>query len=93
MEDFLSFDEVMGVYSLNIEPGKVFPTIKEEDMEVVEQVDGGHEATMNIMMDGGHPKCAASSSSKWGFPYGITLFHEFIKRSSIKYMITKKKLT
>ena len=64
MEDFLSFDEVMGVYSLNIEPGKVFPTIKEEDMEVVEQVDGGHEATMNIMMDGGHPKCAASSSSK-----------------------------
>jgi hypothetical protein len=29
---------------------------------------------MNIMMDGGHPICATSSSSKWGFPYGMTLF-------------------
>jgi hypothetical protein len=64
MEGFLSFDEVMGVYAPNIEQMEVFPTIKEEETEVVEQVDGGHEATMNIMMDGGHPICAASSSSK-----------------------------
>ena len=64
MEDFLSFDEVMGVHASNIEQMEVFPAIKREETEVLEQVDGGHEATMNIMMDGGHPICAASSSSK-----------------------------
>ena len=53
MEDFLSFDKVMGVYASNIEQMEVFPTIKEEETKVVEQVDGGHEATMHIMMDGG----------------------------------------
>ena len=75
MEDFLSFDEFMGVYASNIEQMEVFPTIKEDETEVVEQVSGGHEATMNIMMDGEHPIYAASSSSKWGFPYAIILFH------------------
>ena len=64
MENFLSFNEVMGVHASNIEQMEVFPAIKKEDMEVVEQVDGGHEATMNIMMDRGHPICATSSSSK-----------------------------
>ena len=52
MEDFLSFDIVMGVYASNIEQIEVFPTIKEEETKVVEQVDGGHEATMNIMISG-----------------------------------------
>ena len=64
MEDFLSFNEVIGVRASNIEQMEVFPAIKKKETEVVEQVDGGHVATMNIMMDRGHPICAASSSSK-----------------------------
>ena len=74
MEDFLSFDEVMGVYASNIEQIEVFPTINEEETEVAQQVGGGHESTMNIMVDGGHPICALSSSCKWSFPYAIILF-------------------
>ena len=64
MEDFLSFDEVMVGYASNSEQMEVFPTIKEEETEVVERVGGGHEAATPIMVEGGHPICAASSSSK-----------------------------
>ena len=62
MEDILSFNKVMGVYASNIEQMEVFPTIKEEDTEVGEQVSGGHEATTSIKVDGGHPICATRSS-------------------------------
>ena len=75
MENFLSFDEIMVVYAPNIEQMEVFPTIKEEETEVVEQVGAGYEATTPIMVKGGHPICVASSSSKWSFPYTNNLFH------------------
>ena len=71
MEDFSSFDKVMGFYASNTEQMKVFPIIKEEEMEVIEQVGEGYEATTPIMVKRGHPICVASSSSKWAFPYAI----------------------
>lgn len=64
MEDFLGFDEVMVGYASNSEQMEVFPTIKEEETEVVEQVGGGHEVATPITVEGGHPICVASSSSK-----------------------------
>ena len=75
MEDFLSFDKVMASYASNSEQMEMFPTIKEEETEVVEQVGGGHEVATPTTVEGGHPICVASSSSKWGFPYAINLFH------------------
>jgi hypothetical protein len=42
MENFLSSDEVMELgYARDIEQMEVFPTIMEEEVEVVEQVYGG----------------------------------------------------
>jgi hypothetical protein len=58
MENFLSFDEVMELgYAYEIEQMKVFPTImgEEEEVEVVEQVGGGHEV-VHVMVEEGHRK-------------------------------------
>jgi hypothetical protein len=64
MENFLSFDEVMELgYASKIEQMELFQEINEEEVEVVEQVGGGHEA-MPVMMEGWHQICEASSSRK-----------------------------
>jgi hypothetical protein len=64
MENFLSFDEVMELgYASKIEQMEVFQAIKEQDMEVVEQVCGGNEV-VPLMVEEGHQIFAASSSSK-----------------------------
>ena len=56
MENFLSFDEVMELgYAREIEQMEVFPTIMEEEVEVVEQVGGGHEV-VPVMVEEGHCK-------------------------------------
>jgi hypothetical protein len=56
MENFLSFDEVMELgYAREIEQMEVFPTIMEEEVEVVEQVYGGHEV-VPVMVEEGHCK-------------------------------------
>jgi hypothetical protein len=56
MENFLSFDEVMELgYAWEIEQMEVFPTIMEEEVEVVEQVGGGHEV-VPVMVEEGQRK-------------------------------------
>jgi hypothetical protein len=56
MENFLSFDEVMELgYASEIEQMEVFPAIMEEEVEVVEQVYGGHEV-VHVMVEEGHRK-------------------------------------
>jgi hypothetical protein len=56
MENFLSFDEVRELgYAWEIEQMEVFPTIMEEEVEVVEQVYGGHEV-VPVMVEEGHRK-------------------------------------
>jgi hypothetical protein len=53
MENFLSFDEVMKLgYAWEIERMEVFPAIMEEEVEVVEQVGGGHEVVPVMMKEG-----------------------------------------
>ena len=60
MERFLSFDEVMERgYASKIEQMEVFQEIKEKEVEMVEQVSGGH-----VMVEEGHQICVASSSCK-----------------------------
>ena len=67
MEKFLSFDEVMDLgYASKIEQ-----EIKEEEVEMVEQDNGGHEA-VHVMVEEGHQICVASSSCKWGFLYAFS---------------------
>jgi hypothetical protein len=64
MKNFLSFDEVMELgYASKIEQMEVFQAIKEQDVEVVEQVCGGNEV-VPLMVEEGHQIFAASSSSK-----------------------------
>ena len=68
MERFLSFDEVMELgYASKIEQMEVFQEIKEKEVEMVEQVSGGH-----VMVEEGHQICVASSSCKWGFLYAFS---------------------
>ena len=56
MENFSSLDKVMELgYALEIEQMEVFPTIMEEEEEVVEQVYGGHEV-VPVMVEEGHRK-------------------------------------
>ena len=66
MENFLSFDEVMELgYAGEIEQMEVFPTIMEEEVEVVEQVGGGHEVVHVMVEDG---------QRKGGFPHAFSVF-------------------
>ena len=70
MEKFWSFDEVMELgYASKIEQMEVFQEIKEKEVEMVEQVSGGH-----VMVEEGHQICVASSSCKSGFLYAFSLF-------------------
>ena len=63
MENFSSCDEFMELaYASKIEQLEVFQEIK-EDVKVVGQFGGGHEAGP-VIVEGGHQICAASSSGK-----------------------------
>jgi hypothetical protein len=64
MKNFLSFDEAMELgCASKFEQIEVFQAIKEQDVEVVEQVCGGNEV-VPLMVEEGHQIFAASSSSK-----------------------------